>query len=823
MGANKPCPVAIIFFLLLDCACGLPPDYDHLAVRHLHALRIFRECKLLNIPVWTPAAAAAREAVGMKQWAASCLPLLVRQPAAMKQRHLLRRIATRPFNLSAGDQHEQQAHPGHSNSVGNAAGSSIARSGLQTSPVLGDAEGRPTASRSSGRHIRPPLKVREARRAAEASAADGDSGRTGYSFRTRARTNNGRVAGSSGRSGSGSSKAPRLKLSLKSSQAGLGTGQGPKTAPYMQGYTRELDSSDDETGEGLAFEEQIILRFPEGPECDQLRDMVQKRQIGEPGAPSVWFKFKDSRRAVVRVGDALFAAKLVDLPTISETHKTLDNRQFFKVADICQMLLVTERIENESEVGYHVSSMGDLVDPKEAEIIARVKADLDAKAKEAGYLVTSSTTATSLTGFDTKDFIYPHGVTPPMNWARERRFRKVIPKRRGQEAVMREVERLLAEDEDAEDVQIDMMREEDAEAELSAEKEATAAEFRGTASGREHPGPDRQGSQAPSDADMSLAATPVAGGEEESILGDGDDEAEGEGSEDGEVDRDLAAALDAVLDEDEDEEASELASVSAGMSGRQSRAESQVDDDDDDDLFDGDDDDASANDEDDEEEDDDDENEEMHEFRSRQRQLAQEIKDIEVLVKRRQEEMDRHQNSLLKERARVTLNKALAELDSKKSQLAEVREERRQAVADMQAEEEEAQARADAAAAAAEMERDQEQRERDREQGWQAAAPSQTSGAAAGTTVDEQASLRKSGSSAKEQCDGAPQDKAKANEASAQQRADHPASAPGAPTALDVPEAGAASIPMDVDEEDEDEEDDEENDDLFGEDDEDEG
>lgn len=67
-----------------------------------------------------------------------------------------------------------------------------------------------------------------------------------------------------------------------------GVGQGPKTKPYMQGYDRELDSEDDETGEGLAFEEQLILRMPEGPECEMLREAVSKRQVGD----DVWFKFK---------------------------------------------------------------------------------------------------------------------------------------------------------------------------------------------------------------------------------------------------------------------------------------------------------------------------------------------------------------------------------------------------------------------------------------------------------------------------------------------------------------------------------------------------
>ena len=568
-------------------------------------------------------------------------------------------IGAQPFQLSAVDQ-QQAASSSSAMALPAASGAELGGE---------DHAGTNAAKqplRSSGRHIRPTAKLRQAREMTDEERKASGLGDVGYAFRSRRTAARQSAQGSSGR-GSGV-KAPRLKLSLKASQAGLGTGQGPKTAPYMQGYTRELDDSDDETGEGLTFEEQLILRFPEGKECDQLREIVRKRQLGEPGTPPVSFKFKDARRAVVRVGDQLFAAKLVDLPTICETHKTLDNKQFFKVADISQMLLVTEKINDESEVGKHVGSMGDLVDPREAEIVAQVKAQMENKAREAGYVInsatgsaisgasTSSTSSTAASGFDSKNFVYPHGITPPMHWARERRFRKVIPRRRGQEALIREVERLVAEDDKAEIVEVDMITPEEAEAELRAQEEA---QERGTSGGDAAAIVRRKarvGSTAPSDLDSaSNAATPAPGEENMSVMGDEDGsvmdmaEDEGQESENEDVDRDLAAALDAVLDEDGEEDASDIASMSASMSGRQSRAESQIGDEDDDDLFDGNDDEGPSGDEEDEEDEDEDEdNAEMHEFRARQRQLAQEIKDIELLVKRRREEMERHHNALLK-------------------------------------------------------------------------------------------------------------------------------------------------------------------------------
>jgi transcription initiation factor TFIID subunit 7 len=147
----------------------------------------------------------------------------------------------------------------------------------------------------------------------------------------------------------------------------------------MQGYDRELDSEDDETGEGMAFEEQLILRVPDGPgehgELDALRQAIRRR--GE--YDDVWFKFKDARRAVFHIGQQLYAAKLVDLPCIVESHKTLDNKQMFKIADISQMLLIERPIADEAEA-----------------------------------------TAQSSHKSSNDDYIYPHGITPPMTWVRKR-------------------------------------------------------------------------------------------------------------------------------------------------------------------------------------------------------------------------------------------------------------------------------------------------------------------------------------------------------------------------------------------------------------------
>jgi transcription initiation factor TFIID subunit 7 len=136
---------------------------------------------------------------------------------------------------------------------------------------------------------------------------------------------------------------PKLKLKLSEKAAAQAPGMS-----FLGPYDRELDSDD----EDLAFEEQFILRMPAGDDCERLRKMVAAREV----SGDVWFKFKgktclivsprscltlwvDSRRAVFHIGNSTYSAKLVDLPCIIESQKTLDNKQMFKVADICQVTL----------------------------------------------------------------------------------------------------------------------------------------------------------------------------------------------------------------------------------------------------------------------------------------------------------------------------------------------------------------------------------------------------------------------------------------------------------------------------------------------------
>ena len=116
----------------------------------------------------------------------------------------------------------------------------------------------------------------------------------------------------------------------------------------------------------------------------------------------------DSRRAAFKINGTTYASRLVDLPCIIESQKTLDNQHLFKVADISQMLLVEKAVKDESTI------------TKDPLII--------------------------------DDYIWPHGVTPPLRHVRKRRFRKRLS-RQTIEVVEEKVDELLKAEEGCESVE----------------------------------------------------------------------------------------------------------------------------------------------------------------------------------------------------------------------------------------------------------------------------------------------------------------------------------------------------------------------------------
>lgn len=127
------------------------------------------------------------------------------------------------------------------------------------------------------------------------------------------------------------------------------------------------------------------------------------------------------------------SAKFMDLPTIIESHKSIDNKTLYKTADICQILICKEG------------------DPSEDESTEQPEV---AKKKKDSMKVD-------------KKFIFPHGVCPPLKNCRKRRFRKTLKKKFVEAPeIEKEVKRLLRHDNEAVDVKWDLVTEE----ELNASK-----------------------------------------------------------------------------------------------------------------------------------------------------------------------------------------------------------------------------------------------------------------------------------------------------------------------------------------------------------------
>jgi transcription initiation factor TFIID subunit 7 len=226
--------------------------------------------------------------------------------------------------------------------------------------------------------------------------------------------------------------------------------------PLGEGY----DSEAEDREEDPVIEEQFLFRMMPGEHCEYLRQAVQEKTIGLPkaqGGADFQLKWLDDegRRAAVTVKGQMYAAILLDLPTITEGMKTWDKKAMVKSADICQMLMVFAQVQSEEQA-------------KTVPLPAAV---------EHGHR-------------------WPHGITPPMHDARNRRFRKRLSKLeiKNKEA---EVERLLAADRDAVSVRTEWIdskqhgtADEEEEEEYEEDAEGEADDYFGDADTAQQQQPD---------------------------------------------------------------------------------------------------------------------------------------------------------------------------------------------------------------------------------------------------------------------------------------------------------------------------------------------
>lgn len=187
-------------------------------------------------------------------------------------------------------------------------------------------------------------------------------------------------------------------------------GKLPKREPGA-GYDSELDERElDPT-----IIESWLFKMPKGSDNDYINSCYENGTMGlarSKGGADIHFRVFDAmgRRGTVTIRGQKYAMAMVDLPTIIEAMKSWDKKNFVKTADICQMMLVLGKITHDDEAKDY---------PLPPDV-------------------------------NPENYQYAHGLTPPMQNVRERRFARTYRRSTAElEAVERKVEQMLADDDAA--------------------------------------------------------------------------------------------------------------------------------------------------------------------------------------------------------------------------------------------------------------------------------------------------------------------------------------------------------------------------------------
>ncbi|XP_036326333.1 transcription initiation factor TFIID subunit 7 [Rhagoletis pomonella] len=173
--------------------------------------------------------------------------------------------------------------------------------------------------------------------------------------------------------------------------------------------------------DGVDLENQFILRLPEEP-AKALHEALQTGTLKD----RMTIKLDNELRyGELRFDQWLLHAKVLDLPTIIECLKTIDSKNFYKSADICQIMICKEE--------------PDALDPEK-------ESPNKGKKKDPNKV--------------DKKYLWPHGITPPCKNVRKRRFRKTLKKKNVEAPeIEKEVKRLLRIDNDAVKVDFEIINE----------------------------------------------------------------------------------------------------------------------------------------------------------------------------------------------------------------------------------------------------------------------------------------------------------------------------------------------------------------------------
>ncbi|RYP70158.1 hypothetical protein DL771_005670 [Monosporascus sp. 5C6A] len=180
---------------------------------------------------------------------------------------------------------------------------------------------------------------------------------------------------------------------------------------HHPGDAYDSEASDKETDP--TREQAFILRVFPGAPVEYLKKAIAEGTIGihkQNGGADFNVQFVDGkeRRAMVTINGIHYAAVLVTLPTITEAMKTWDRKTMMKNSDVVEMLMCFAEVRNETE----------------------------ARTVPLPTMVVKN------------EHKWPHGLTPPMHDAANRRFRKTISEKQWQSTAA-QVKKLMDEDQAA--------------------------------------------------------------------------------------------------------------------------------------------------------------------------------------------------------------------------------------------------------------------------------------------------------------------------------------------------------------------------------------
>lgn len=182
------------------------------------------------------------------------------------------------------------------------------------------------------------------------------------------------------------------------------------------------------------WEEHLILRVP-----TNVVGRMEKVVYDGPGAEELGIDISEDNRTVkLRLGNQILPAKILDLPTINEVHKTLDNNTLYKITNVSQIIMCDEAMPaSKKEKKKAAEDVQEQKQAKEENENGEGPSTAEVKVK----------TARQLAREKVKEYHYPHGITPPMKNVKKRRFRKKKQKKTmAVEEIERELKRLLRSD-----------------------------------------------------------------------------------------------------------------------------------------------------------------------------------------------------------------------------------------------------------------------------------------------------------------------------------------------------------------------------------------